>query len=172
MWNHARMKFLALLLLTALSSPALAEKMNVKVIKHSVGGAEFAKPESVLSGGGSASTNCSTYSNAANCFSSSSTSSSTLYVPPETGQVSVSDIVMTLLLPDGRKIDVGCEDHLGGSTKANRHDCKNPTVDNLEANFSGSKVKLTWVAGFGGKKESQTFIVLQVLPAPTSAATR
>jgi hypothetical protein len=160
------MKFISLLLLAALTSSALAEKMNVKVIKHSVGGAEFTKTD-FSTGNGSASGNCATYGSGANCFGSSS---NTLYVPPPTGQGSLNDIVITLLLPDGRKVDVGCEDHVGGLTKANRHDCKNPTVDNLEANFSGSKVKLTWVAGFDGKKESQIFIILQVLPAPTSPA--
>jgi hypothetical protein len=149
------MKFISLLLLAALTSPALAEKMNVKVIKHSVGGAEFTKAD-FSSGNGS--------------YGSSSTSANTFYLQPHTEQGSLTDIVMTLLLPDGRKVDVGCEDHLGGLTKSNRHDCKNPTVDNLEANFSGSKVKLTWVAGFDGKKESQIFIILQVLPAPTSQA--
>ncbi len=39
--------------------------------------------------------------------------------------------------------------------------------DEMEANFSGKKVKLTWPVGIDGKKkESETFIISQILPAP------
>ena len=78
---------------------------------------------------------------------------------------------MTLLLPDGRRVDVGCEDRPRGLTKFSRHSCKNPTADELEANFSGDKVKLSWREDGGGKKrECETFLVLRVLPAPTLSA--
>ncbi len=59
-----------------------------------------------------------------------------------------------------------------GRTNAHRRNCKNPTVDELEANFSGDKVKLTWVAGMGGKKkDSEMFTILRIFPDPTSQST-
>jgi hypothetical protein len=148
------MKTLALLLL--LCSPAFAEKMNVKVVDHTVGGTEYTQPlPGVSSGNGSS--------------SADSYSTNSFYVPPHSVQNSLTDILMTLLLPDGRRVLVGCEDHLSGLTKANRHNCKNPTADELEANFSGDKVKLSWVAEFGGKKkDSETFMIVKVLPSPTN----
>jgi hypothetical protein len=148
------MKTLALLLL--LCSPAFAEKVNVKVVEHTVGGTEYTQPvPSVSSGNGSE--------------PADSYSTSWVYVPPHSVQNSLTDILMTLLLPDGRRVLVGCEDHLSGLTKANRHNCKNPTADELEANFSGDKVKLSWVAGLGGKKkDSETFMIVKVLPSPTN----
>jgi hypothetical protein len=148
------MKTLALLLF--LCSPAFAEKVNVKVVEHTVGGTEYTQPlPDVSLGNGSE--------------SADSYSTSSVYVPPpHSVQNSLTDILMTLLLPDGRRVLVGCEDHLSGLTKANRHNCKNPTADELEANFSGDKVKLSWVAGFGGKKkDSETFMIVKVLPSPT-----
>jgi hypothetical protein len=148
------MKTLALLLL--LCSTALAEKVNVKVVEHTVGGTEYTQPvPAVSSRDGSE--------------SADSYSTSWVYVPPHSVQNSLTDILMTLLLPDGRRVLVGCEDHLSGLTKANRHNCKNPTADELEANFSGDKVKLSWVAVLGGKKkDSETFLIVKVLPSPTN----
>jgi hypothetical protein len=147
------MKTLALLLLLCL--PAFAEKMNVKVVEHTVGGTEYTRPVPGVSLGDGGE-------------SAGSYSTSSFYVSPHSVQDSLTDILMTLLLPDGRKVLVGCEDHLRGLSKANRHSCKNPTADVLQANFSGDKVKLSWVAGIGGKKnDSETFMVLTVLPSPT-----
>jgi hypothetical protein len=163
------MKVIAVLLLSALSVPVLAEKMTVKVINHHVGQNEYTNfvPAMTL-GNGNATANCGSYGNNVNCAGSSS--GTTIYAPSHTIQGYLTVIVMTLLLPDGRKVDVGCQDHFWGLTKANRHNCKNPTVDDLEANFSGDKVKLTWVAGIDGKKkDSETFIILKVFPASTSS---
>jgi len=147
------MKTLALLLL--LCFPAFAEKMNVKVVEHTVGGTDYTRlVPGVALGNDSA--------------SAGSYSTSSVYVPSHSVQDSLTDILMTLLLPDGRRVLVGCEDHFGGLTKANRHNCRNPTADDLQANFSGDKVKLSWVAAIGGKKkDSETFMILKILPSPT-----
>jgi hypothetical protein len=149
------MKTLALLLL--LCAPAFAEKMAVKVIAHSIDGKEYTRVvPGFAAGDGNA---------LANSYSTSS-----IYAPARAVQDSLTDIVMTLLLPDGRKIFVGCEDHSRGLSK--RHNCKNPTTDTLEADFSGDNVKLRWAADIDGKKkDSETFTILKILPAPTSPAT-
>ena len=154
--------FLCLLIL---ASAAFAEKMNVRVLRHTVGDTDYTKIVSgLVSDDGSSFANCDAYASTANCHGSSSTS--TVSSPPQTAAASLTDVLMTLLLPDGRTIDVGCEDHLSGLTNARRHDCKNPTTNDLEANFSGDKVKLTWVAGIGRKKkDSGIFTILRIVPA-------
>jgi hypothetical protein len=149
-----------------LASPAFAEKMNVRVLRHTVGDTDYTK----IPDDGSSFANCDAYASTANCRGSSSTS--TVSSPPQTAAGSLTDVLMTLLLPDGRTIDVGCEDHLRGLTNAHRHNCKNPTTNDLEANFSGDKVKLTWVAEIGGKKkDSGRFTIIRIVPAPTSTPT-
>jgi hypothetical protein len=151
------MKTIALLLL--LCAPAFAEKMAVKVIAHSIDGKEYTRiVPGFAAGDGNA---------LANSYSTSS-----VYAPAQAVQDSPTDIVMTLLLPDGRKIFVGCEVHFSGLSKTNRHNCKNPTADTLEADFSRDNVKLRWAADIDGKKkDSETFTILKILPAPTSPAT-
>src|SRR5271154_1812906 len=160
-----------LLCLLILASPAFAEKMNVRVLRHAIGGTDYTRIiPGVVPDDGSSFGNCGAYASTADCHGSSSTS--TVSSPPHAAAGSVTDVLMTLLLPDGRTIDVGCEDHLRGLTNARRHDCKNPTTNDLEANFSGDKVKLTWVAEIGGKKkDSQMFTILRIVPTSTSTPT-
>lgn len=157
-----------ILCLLLLCSFAFAEKLNVKVIDHHVGepGHTDFVPGST-SGKTNTSGDCGAYVSSASC--SSSASGDSLYAPVHEIQGSLTDIIMTLLLPDGRKVIVGCEDHLRGFAKGNRHNCNNPMGDDLVANFSGNKAKLTWPVGFDGKMESETFIILQTLPASPAA---
>lgn len=152
-----------LLCLFLLCSFAAAETLNVKVIDHHVGEDGDIKPASAPN----ASAGCGAYGNAAICSSSSSDDS--LYAPTHDLQPSPTDIVITLLLPDGRKVVVGCEDRLQALAKHHRHSCKNPMGNDIVANFSGSKAKLTWPVGFNSKKkESETFIIVQVI-SPSAA---
>jgi hypothetical protein len=159
--------FRALLLL--LCVPAVAQKMHVKVIEHSVDGRQFTQmiPGFGMSNG-NAVANCATYGNAANCSATSNGNS--VYMPAHTVQVSMAHIQMLLLLPDGRRVGVYCNDHvimLGPRVRA----CKNPEVNEFEADFSGEKVKLTWGVGLDGKKKiSETYMVGPVYPAPTTEA--
>jgi hypothetical protein len=164
--NLARMKLAAMFLFLCLS--ASAEKMNVKVIQHTVGSSAFTQFRPGFSTvNSSASANCAAYGNSASCAGTGSTSG--FSVPSRTVQGSLSDIFMTLLLPDGRTVDVACQDHFWGLSN-NRHNCKNPMTDDLEADFSGDKVKLHWVAGIGGKKkDSETFSIMKIFPATAQA---
>jgi hypothetical protein len=155
-----------LLCLLLLCSVASAEKLKVKVIDHHVGEDGYIKSPS--GGDAKASAGCGAYGNSAKCSSSSSGDS--LFAPTHEIQGSPTDIVMTLLLPDGRKAVVGCEDHLRGLAKSKRHNCKNPMGNEMEANFSGSKAKLTWLVGAGKKKESETFIIVLIIaPSPAES---
>lgn len=159
---------LALLLL--LTVPVTAQKMHVKVIEHSVDGKQFTRliPGIGLSNG-SATANCGAYGNTANCSATSAGNS--VYLPAHTIELSMAHIQMLLLLPDGRRVGVFCNDHFGSFAQSRLHTCKNPEVAELDADFSGDKVKLTWGVGLDGKKkESETYTVGPVYPAPTAPA--
>jgi hypothetical protein len=155
---------LALLLL--LSVPAVAQKLHVKVLTHTVDGKSVMRvlPGVSLSNG-NANTNCTAYGNSANC--SGTASGSSMSIPAHTQEFTLAHIQMLLLLPDGRRVGVYCNDHiiLMGPRVRN---CKSPEVDEIEADFSGANVKLTWGVGLDGKKKaSETYIVGPVYPAPT-----
>lgn len=113
--------------------------------------------------------NCATYGNLANC--SGAASDNSVYLPAHTQELTLAHIQMLLLLPDGRRVGVYCNDHPPKGRPLQIHVCKNPEVDEFEANFSGEKVKLTWGVGLDGqKKESETYIVGPVYPAPVSSS--
>jgi hypothetical protein len=153
-----------LIVLLCLAPCAFAQKMQVKVIGHKTPGYAYTRnlPGVALSNGNS-SANCSAYGNNANC--SSSGNSGTVYVPPRTVQGTLYGQNITLLLPDGRKALVHCEDHYSKMTNG-LHQCKAPAVDEIEADFSGKKVKLKWPVGIDGKKsESETYEIFKVISA-------
>jgi hypothetical protein len=142
-----------------LSVSAVAQKMPVKVLRHSVDGKSVTR---FIPGLGLANGTATAYGNTATA------SGSSVYLPAHTQELTLNRIEMLLLLPDGRRAGVYCNDHGIGLTKERIHSCKNPEVDELEADFSGDKVKLTWGVGLDGKKkESETYIVGPVYPATT-----
>jgi len=159
-------KFLAVMLLCV---PVAAQKMHVKVAAQTIDGVPFTRyVPGIGLNNGNASANCAVYGNTANCSGSSTGSS--IYLPSHTVSGSLRHVEMLLLLPDGRSTVVYCNDHLWGLTQAHLAACKNPEVDGVDADFSGDKVKLTWGVGLDGKKkESQTFIIGKVFPAPIPA---
>ncbi|WP_353072225.1 hypothetical protein [Tunturiibacter gelidiferens] len=101
------MKIIAALFFCLLEISASAEKMNVKVIEHSIGEKSYTQYVPGFTPAPSA---------------------GVIYQTPHAVQGSLTDIFMTLLLPDGRSVDVVCQDHFWGLSN-NRHNCKNPTVD-------------------------------------------
>jgi hypothetical protein len=159
------MKTLVLLLLCL---PACAQKMHVKVVAHTVDGRSVMRviPGMTLNNG-NANANCGSYGNSVNC--SGTTSGNSVSLPSRTQETTLAHIQMLLLLPDGRRVGVYCNDKDVGLLQQRIHACKNPETDELEANFSGKNVKLTWGVGLDGKKkESQTYIVGPVYPAPAA----
>jgi hypothetical protein len=164
------MRILAVLLLVYVvaPSPIAAQKMSVRIVSHRIGGQEYSRyVPGVALNNGNATANCGAYGNTANC--SGSANGSSVYVPAHVVTGYIKDIDMVLLLPDGRKVHVGCEDRLRTMWKG-PHYCKNPTTDDAEADFSGREVKLKWVVGIDGKKkDSETFIIYGVTPAETAS---
>jgi hypothetical protein len=167
------MKILAVLVVCLpIAAPTFAQKMHVKVLTHTVDGTSVVRfvPGIGISNG-AANANCAAYGNSANC--SGTAAGSSIYVPAHTQDLTLSHIQMLLLLPDGRRVGVSCNDHAVGLAKARIHACKNPEVDEFESDFSGDKVKLTWGVGLDGKKkESETYIVGPVFPAKPSQSSQ
>ncbi len=160
------MKTAVLLFLCCAS--AFAQKMHVKVLAHTVDGSSVMRvvPGMTLNNG-NANANCVAYGNSANC--SGAASGSSVSLPAHTQETTLAHIQMLLLLPDGRRVGVYCNDKDVGVLQQRIHACKNPETEELEANFSGKNVKLTWGVGLDGKKkESQTYIVGPIYPAPQS----
>lgn len=160
------LKFLVVVMM-CVGACAFAQKLHVKVLEHSVDGRPFSR---VVPGfgmnNGNANANCAAYGKTANCSVNSSGSS--MFLPAHTVDGVVAHIQMLLLLPDGRRVEVICDDHFWGLTQAHQHHCKNPEVEEFEGDFSGEKVKLKWSVGIGGNKtDSETYRVGKVYPAPT-----
>jgi len=152
------MKALAVFLILCI--PAFGQKMEVKVVRHFVDGHPYTRMVPGIGiGNANATANFNSYGATANG------SASSIYMPPHTIGGSLNHIDMLLLLPDGRHVRVYCDDHFKGLAQVRVQYCKNPESDELGADFSGEKVKLTWGVGIDGKKkESQTFIVGKVFP--------
>src|ERR1700748_341869 len=144
------MKTLVVLLLCCL--PTYAQKMHVKVLTHTVDGRNYTRvvPGAVV-GSGNANSNCGSYGNSVNCSAEGSGNSVSL--PAHTQGETLAHIQMMLLLPDGRRVGVYCNDKDVGELRVRIHACKNPETDELEADFSGKNVKLTWGVGLDGKKK-------------------
>lgn len=156
---------LAVLLLCV---PAFGQKMHVKVLEHTVDGRSYTRVvPGVVINNGNANANCGAYGNTANC--SGASSGTTISAPAHRQEGMLAHIQMLLLLPDGRRVGVYCNDKDVGVLQQRIHACKNPEVDEFEADFSGKNVKLTWGVGLDGKKkESQIYIVGPVYPTPAA----
>lgn len=158
------MKTFALLLL-CIGTGSFAQKMHITVISHTVDGVPFVRyAPGIALRNGNATVNCAAYGNTANC--SGNESGNSIFLPAHTVEGSLNHIQMLLQLPDGRRVGVYCNDHFGSFAQSHLHTCKNPEVDELEADFSSDKVKLTWGIGLDGKKkESETYTVGKVFPS-------
>jgi len=76
----------------------------------------------------------------------------------------VRGATFTLQLPDGRLAVVNCEskfaEHFAGPA-GNHRSCRQPLVDDIQADFHGDKAKLEWIVSLDGKKlQSETYRVL------------
>jgi hypothetical protein len=74
---------------------------------------------------------------------------------------------LSLLLLGGRIAVVNCDskfaEHFAGAA-GNHRNCRQPVVDNIQADFRGGNAKLEWVVSLDGKKtQSETYKVLGIL---------
>jgi hypothetical protein len=160
------MKSAILLLLLACPVSSLAQKLNVKIIDRQDHDTDYSYvvPGHVFANS-TANVNCNGDANNVNCNGSSTTSG--IGTPAYEVPFHVRGATFSLQLPDGRIAVVNCDskfaEHFAGP-RGNHRDCREPIVDNIQADFHGDKAKLIWVVSLDGKKtESETYKVLGIL---------
>jgi hypothetical protein len=162
-----RLTIFTLVLLCAI--PTSAQKYSVKIVDRQEHDNSY---NYSVPGYSSSNTNAN-----ANCYGNSSTincngtsTSNTFSTPARHGSFSVRGATFSLLLPDGRIAVVNCDikfaEHLAGAA-GNHRNCRQPLVNNIEADFHGDNAKLEWVVSLDGKKkQSETYKVLAILDMP------
>lgn len=116
------------------------------------------------------SANCNGNDSYVNCNGSTTTNGYSM--PARQVSYHVRGATFTLQLPDGRLAVVNCEskfaEHFAGPA-GNHRSCRQPLVDDVQADFHGGKAKLEWVVSLDGKKlQSETYTVLGILNKPKS----
>lgn len=151
-----------------LCGTASGQRLNVKIIhrQNSEITYNYQVPEHSQSNT-TANANCFGSSSAASCSGTSATSGFT--TAPRDVSFTVTGATFSLLLPDGRIAVVNCvskfKERMAGPA-GNHRSCRQPLVDEIEADFHGKKVKLKWPVSLDGKKfESETYKILAVLPS-------
>jgi len=160
------MRFIIFALVLVCAIPASAQKLSVKIIDHQEHDSNYNYfvPGHSYSNS-NANVNCNGGDNYANCTGTGTTS--TTSTPAQHGSFSVRGATFSLLLPDGRIAVVNCDikfaEHFAGAA-GNHRNCRQPIVDNIQADFHGGSAKLEWVVSLDGKKtESETYKVLGIL---------
>jgi hypothetical protein len=154
------MKFTIFALVFLCAIPASAQKLSVKIIDRQEhdGSYNYFVPGHSYSNSDT-NVNCNGSDSYANCNGTSTTN--TVSTPALLGSFSVRGATFSLLLPDGRIAVVNCDikfaEHFAGAA-GNHRNCRQPLVDNIQADFHGGNAKLEWVVGLDGKKRNQKHI--------------
>jgi hypothetical protein len=163
------MKFAMTALLLVCAVPASAQKVQVKIIDRQDHDTDYSYVvPGHLYATSNANVNCNGTDSSVNCSGSGTTSG---YSTPAYGvPFHVRGATFSLQLPDGRIAVVNCDakfaEHFAGP-RGNHRNCREPIVDDIEANFHGDNAKLEWVVSLDGKKtESETYKVLGILGKP------
>lgn len=160
----------AIYLLCAIS--VSAQKFDVKVIDHQNHDTNYTYVvPGQLTAHSTTNTDCDANNNNVSCTGSTTTSGTV--TPPRQVSYSVSGSTFSLLLPDGRVAIVNCNSKFAerfAGVAGNHQSCREPLVDNIQAEFRGDNAKLMWVVSLDGKKiQSETYKVLAILDKPKSA---
>lgn len=141
------MKLAIATLVLVCAVPASAQKYAVKIIdrqEHDSSYTYFAPGYS--SSNTNANVNCNGDSSTVNCNGTSTTN--TFSRSAQHGSFSVRGATFSLLLLDGRIAVVNCDikfaEHFAGAA-GNHRNCRQPLVDNVQADFHGDNAKLEWV---------------------------
>jgi hypothetical protein len=158
-------------LILAFPASALAQKLDVKIVDRQDNETEYTYfvPGHFNSQSNSYA-NCNGYDSNVNC--SGSTTTNGQITPAHQVSYHVRGATFSLQLPDGRLVVVNCEskfkERMAGPA-GNHRSCRQPLVDNIQADFQGDKAKLEWVVSLDGKKkQSETYKVLAILDKPKS----
>jgi len=160
------MKVLLATVLMAFSAPLFAQKLSVKIIDRQDNETDYSYLVPGYSNSQStANVNCNSIGDSANCSGSSATNGYSR--PAEMVPFQVSGATLSLLLPDGRIAVVNCVSKFAermAGPRGNHRSCREPIVNNIEADFHGDKAKLEWPVSLDGKKmRSETYKVLGIL---------
>ena len=173
--NNALLALLPVLLV----SPALAQKLAVKIVDRQNHEAEYTYvvPERSTS---RSNTNVNCVGGDATVDCKAATTTTTSSTPAQHVSYRVRGATFALQLPDGRVAVVNCESkyaplHSWAAALASQDDsslstgnqrsCRIPLANNIDAEFNGNRAKLEWPVSIDGKKmESETYKVLGVLP--------
>jgi hypothetical protein len=141
------------LALALLCVPVFAQKMSVKVIdrQDQQTGYSFYVP-----GQANATTN----------YYGDSATTTASYSPPRSGGYNVTGATLGLLIPDGRIAIANCASKYAFKMDyVNRRSCRIPLVDDLQAEFKGNTVKISWPVSLDGKKfDSETYKITAIIP--------
>lgn len=150
---------------------ASAQKLQVKIIDRQDHDTDYSYvvPAHAYANA-NANVNCNGDGSNVNCNGSSNAYATS--TPAEEVPFHVRGATFSLLLPDGRIAVVNCDakfaEHFAGP-RGNHRSCREPIVDNIEADFHGGNAKLIWVVSLDGKKtDSETYKVLGILEKPKS----
>jgi hypothetical protein len=145
---------------------AFGQKLAVKIINRQEGETQYTYVVPGYSSSNSnTNVNCSDSGSDVNCNGTTTTNGTS--TPGHAVTFSVRGATYSLLLPDGRVAVVNCEskfaEHMAGAA-GNKRSCRMPIVDDIEADFSSDKAKLSWPVSLDGKKmASETYKILGVL---------
>jgi hypothetical protein len=165
------MKFAIATLIVVCSTPAVAQKFDVKIVDRQDNETEYTYVvPGRFSSQSNSYANCSVSDAGANCNGTTTTNGYS--TPAHQVSYHVRGATFALQLPDGRVAIVNCEgkfaEHFAGPA-GNHRSCRTPLVDNIEADFHGDKAKLEWIVSLDGKKrQSETYRVLAVFDKPKS----
>jgi hypothetical protein len=163
------MKLAIALFAVLFSTSAFAQKFDVKIIDRQNNETQYTYvvPGSFYAQSNS-SANCTVNSNSADCLGSTTTSG--FSTPSRQVSFSVRGATFALRLPDGRVAVVNCESKFAerfAGPAGNKRSCRQPLVDDIQADFREDKAKLEWVVSLDGKKkQSETYKIVAVLDKP------
>lgn len=151
-----------LLLLWLWPAGLLAQNMRVTVVNRAGTETGFSRH---IPGTSNSDSSGSAYCASGNC--SANISSQSTYSDPHEESTSVNGSQLVLLLPDGRKAVIACDYKRTIHSVTGLRDCRVPPIDQIDAAFSGNKVKLSWSVSLDGKKkETETYKMVSVIAAP------
>jgi hypothetical protein len=165
------LKLLIPVLILTCATSALAQRLDVKIVDRKDNETDYTY---VVPGHFSSESNASASCNGSdyNVNCSGSTTTSGYSTPAHQVSYHVRGATFSLQLPDGRIAVVNCESKFRerfAGPAGNHRSCRQPLVDEIQAEFHGDNAKLEWVVSLDGKKkQSETYKVLAILDKPKS----
>jgi hypothetical protein len=153
-------------LMFSASSLAFGQKFDVKIIDRKDNETDYTYVvPGYFSSNSNSYANCNGSDSNVNC--SGSTTTNGYSTPAQQVSYHVRGATFALQLPDGRVAVVNCESKFKerfAGVNGNHRSCRQPLVDDVQADFHGDNAKLEWVVSLDGKKkQTETYKVLAVL---------